>query len=180
MARTAVKSLKDVHYFITFVGQYYTAAEKGKNVESYEVTVPMSHAQIEDPKESPLSLFRHHYAPKVMPKKYPGYQGLVSFEIKHVTCNEPSRLQENIKLMNFADLCEYIENKSLPIKTEFYEDAGSLRAAIRECEKDREGFLKIQGITESRKAPAIIKQRTANEMLEMYPQGVPEPDLSDL
>lgn len=163
-------ALKNVIVFITFEGLYYTAGEKGKNVYSYVAKdVPFNLEQLNDPKESALSLWRHNYAQHIMPKLYPDFMGLATFEIKDKSCpTDPTLLLQNIGIMNFAELTEYIDSNNLDIITELYEDAGSLRSAIRSYGTDREGFLKTQRITEKRRGPQLHKQKAATEMLELH------------
>ena len=72
------KDLSNIHYIITIAGLYYTAKQKGDNMHPYEIDVPMTHAQIEDKDESPLSLWRRLYAPRMMPINYPDFEGLAS------------------------------------------------------------------------------------------------------
>ena len=161
-------TLDDVHYIVTITGIYYTQAPKGENTFNYEIDIPMTHAQLEDQKVSALSLFKHNYAHILMPRKYPEFAGLATHEIKRVQCSEPSRLLENIKLMNAHQLIKYIRANGLPIKPELYEDAGSLRNAIEAYRKDQEGFIKIQKITEQRKGPHLVKQAQADKMILQY------------
>src|ERR1700721_4494647 len=127
MAKVAAN---EIIYFITFQGIYFNAKRPGENQCSYEIEVPISHEQLMrtytlripcEPKnkndkpykekniiaDPPLSLFRRDYAPMVMPKKYPDYQALQTFEIKEVRSTHPQMLKENIALMNFQKLTEY-------------------------------------------------------------------------
>jgi hypothetical protein len=164
----ATATLEDIHYVITIAGTYYTNEAKGENTHSYEVDVPMTQEQLNDQKVSALSLFRHNYADRMMKTKYPAYSGLCTHEIRKVQCSDPARLLENTALMNSLQLARYIKSHGLPIKTELYEDAGSLRAAIADYHKDNEGFVKSQKITESRKGPHLKRQSAADRMMEQY------------
>jgi len=161
-------ALEDIHYIVTITGYYYTQEAKGENVHEYEIDVPLNHKQLDDDKVSAISLFKHNYAPVMMPKKYPDYTGLYTHKIKQTQCSEPSRLLENIGLMNFKQLVRYIRTNGLPVKHELYDDEGSLRAAIRSYKKDAEGFLKVQKITQERIGPTLAKQSVADQMMEQY------------
>jgi hypothetical protein len=169
LTRPTTKTKKEVLYVFTIAGQYYTTgAPRGENVKEYECDVPMSEEDVNDKRHSPLSLFRHFYAHRLMPKKYPDYTGLFTFEIRKAQCSDPRKLRNNIKVMNFHQLTRYIREEELPVKVELYEDAGSLRSAIALCEKDREGFVKQQRITSTRKGPAVRKQERADTLIEQY------------
>ena len=73
--------------------------------------------------------------------------------------------------MNLRQITGYIAEYGLPIKTEFYDDAGSLCAAIREYRKDPDGFIKVQKVTETKKGPKLEKQNEVDRMLELYGDG---------
>jgi hypothetical protein len=184
-------STKDVIYFVTFQGVYYNSRPSGENANSYEIEVPISHEQLTrtytiqipcEPKnkndkpykekqiiaDSPLSLFRRDYAPLMMPLKYPDFEYLATFEIKSVRSTHPEMLRENIALMNFQSLCNYIEEAGLEIEPILYDDAGSLRYAIQEYKKDREGFLSIQEQTRKRKGKKVVQTNIAKTLLDKY------------
>jgi hypothetical protein len=181
----------EVIYFITFIGVYFNAKTPGENACNYEIEVPISHEQLMrtytiripiDPKnkndlpykekkiiaDSPLSLFRRDYAPIVMPQKYPDYQALQTFEIKSVRSTHPEMLKENIALMNFQSLVNYIEERELEIEPALYDDAGSLRYAIQQYKTDREGFLSMQEQTHKRKSKKVVQTNLAKTMLDKY------------
>jgi len=184
-------STKDVIYFVTFQGVYYNSRPSGENANSYEIEVPISHEQLTrtytiqipcEPKnkndkpykekqiiaDSPLSLFRRDYAPLMMPLKYPDFEYLATFEIKSVRSTHPEMLRENIALMNFQSICNYIEEAGLEIDPILYDDAGSLRYAIQEYNKDREGFLSIQEQTRKRKGKKVVQTNIAKTLLDKY------------
>jgi hypothetical protein len=188
MAKVAAQ---DIIYFITFIGVYFNAKTPGENACNYEIEVPISHEQLMrtysikipiDPKnkndlpykekkiiaDSPLSLFRRDYAPIVMPQKYPDYQALQTFEIKSVRSTHPDMLKENIALMNFQSLVNYIEERELEIETGLYDDTGSLRNAIQQYKTDREGFLSIQEQIHKRKGKKVVQTNFAKTMLDKY------------
>jgi ribosomal protein S24E len=188
MAKVAAQ---DIIYFITFIGIYFNAKTPGENACNYEIEVPISHEQLmrtytvripvsptnkndlpyKEKKiiaDSPLSLFRRDYAPIVMPNKYPDYQALQTFEIKSVRSTHPEMLKENIALMNFQKLTEYIGERELEIEPALYDDAGSLRAAIQQYKTDKEGFLSIQEQTHKRKGKKVVQTNIAKTMLDKY------------
>jgi hypothetical protein len=182
---------KDIIYFVTFTGIYFNGKSPGENQESYEIEVPISHEQLmrtyairipTEPKnknekpykekqiiaDSPLSLFRRDYAPIVMPKKYPDYAALQTFEIKSVRSTHPQMLKENIALMNFQDLVNYIEERDFEIEPALYDDAGSLRSAIQAYKTDREGFLSNQEQIHKRKGKKVVQTNIAKTLLDKY------------
>lgn len=182
---------KDIIYFITFRGVYFNAKTPGENACNYSIEVPISHEQLMrtytlqipvEPKnkndkaykekqviaDSPLSLFRRDYAPIVMPRKYPDYQALQTFEIESVRSTHPQMLKENIALMNFHMLTDYVQERELEIEPALYDDAGSLRAAIKAYKEDREGFLSIQEQTHKRKGKKVVQTNIAKTMLDKY------------
>lgn len=159
---------RDTHYIVTMHGVYYSNEQQGENQYSYEIDVPMTGAQLKDPKVSAISLFKHYYAPHMMLQKYPKFAFLATHDIKEVKCSNPVLLRENIKLMNYRRLTKYIKESQLPVKPELYEDAGSIRAAIEEFRKDPDGFMKTQAIAEKRKGPNMQRQEEANQMMAAY------------
>jgi hypothetical protein len=184
-------SAKDVIYFVTFQGVYFNAKTPGENACSYEIEVPISHEQLMrtytvripiEPKnkndkpwrekqlvaDSPLSLFRRDYAPMMMPLKYPDYQALQTFEVKSVRSTHPQMLKENIALMNFQQLVDYIEEHDYEIEPALCDDAGSLRAAIQLYKTDREGFLSTQEQTNKRKGKKVVQVNIAKALLDKY------------
>lgn len=183
-------SAKDVIYFVTYSGIYYNAKTPGENACNYEIEIPISHEQLlrtyaikipieakkgEKPwkekwiiADSPLSLFRRDYAPIVMPEKYPDFQALATFEIKAVRSTHPQMLKENIALMNFQGLVDYIEERDLEIEPGLYDDPGSLRDAIKRYKHDREGFLTTQEQTQKRKGKKVVQVNIAKALLDKY------------
>jgi hypothetical protein len=158
------------HVVVNVIGFYYTThAPKGDNLRSYDIDIPISCQDLEDKREGALSLFRHYYAHRMMPKKYPDFSGLYTHELgKPARCSNPYYLRNNVKLMNMEQLVEFIEENELPIEEKLYEDSGALRAAIELYEKDPDGFRKHQKVAEQRKGPALRKQDHADELIAEY------------
>lgn len=129
-------------YRVTFRGQYINGnTEAGKSgFVNYETTVRME----EDAANyNAQSIFAAQIAPIIMPRRFPDYRGLYTFEVIQVE-REDGEPITNIFLLNFAELEALIIREKLPIHVALYKDQASLRDAILEYAKDKVSFLKGQ------------------------------------
>lgn len=154
------KARKDIVYRIQIRGEMMCKEGRNKVLKPYDRVVRM-HA--EDVAKGPLSVWRNHLADKLFKNKVLGYEKVKTFEIV-ASAREDGEPIDEIAAMNFAQLEQYVEDLDLPVKPELYRDSGELRSAIRDCEDDEEGFVKVQENLERRRGPEYEIRKRLDEL----------------
>ena len=165
MARTSTKEPEApataIIYTLRFQGMFYCRGEHGNSEKPYDVRFRATHKQIESLR--PTAIFKHYIAPKLMPRLYPEYtepsgKQLATMNLVGAKCTIPEMLDNNIFLMSFEQLEDYVDDKKMPIDKRLYKDYASLQQAIIDYRKDPDAFSKHQKTVATRK-----KQLLENE-----------------
>lgn len=126
-------------WLITVEGNYQAKVGKDISEKPYTVSVSMKQKQID---AGALSQFCKHYAPEMMPVLYPDYQALMTFRITKSECSDDQVKDNELTIMNYSELRDYIQRNEIKVDTSLYVDAGELKTAIETCEEDEPGYLK--------------------------------------
>lgn len=152
-------------------GRYMYNLSDGKlDTKPYSIEATLNKEHVE---KGPLSSFVKYIAPVVMPKKYPDYISLHTHTIVKMTCSNPDLVGDNLAVMSWHQLKDYVEYIGLEVDVDLYADTGTLRQAIEECEDDETAFLKSQEKLAERIGPEIKLKRDAEKLNS---QGVSSPE----
>lgn len=147
-------------YRVTIKGLAKVSIGKDVALEPYEVTVRMNEAMIQN---GPLSSWRNYLAPKLLPKIIPHFQRVRTQEIIDAV-REDGEPIDNINVMSFSQLAEYVDLAELPVNVDIYNDAGELRDAIKQCQENEEAFTMSQKRLALRRGPEVQFQQSAEEL----------------
>lgn len=141
----------DITYECTMEGNYMGKAE-GTNTDvqkAYSVKCTMTQAAVD--KHGVLSTWKSLIGPGIMERLYSDFQHFVTYRLAgDAVCSDPNYLQDNIHLLGLPSLKIYVKNHRLPIRTQLYTDAESLRRAIINQEKDPKGYQVTEALLVSR------------------------------
>lgn len=127
------KAKRDLVCVATIGGEYHQSKGTTQELHPYEIECKFDQDMIE---KGVLSVFKNTLAPILMPKQFPGYQGLYTHEIRGSYMVDESGEEwevEDRRLMNRDQLIEYtdtLSNPSCEVDADIYVDAGSLRQAV--------------------------------------------------
>lgn len=168
MARRRIS--EDTTWKVKVIGRYIYTREDGRNdTKPYDVEVTLNKELVD---KGPLSSFCKYIAPTLMPKKYPDYSRLATHTIAEMVCSDPNLVGDNLDVMSWHQLKDYLDYEGLEVNIDLYPDTGSLRQAIKDCEENEIAFLRTQEKLDKRIGPEI-RLRKAGEQLN--PEGVPSP-----
>lgn len=155
------KARRNTTYEITIGGLYFGTTEGRTETLPYEVTVLMDQGLVN---AGPLSVFKRHIAPDLMPKRYPNYTYLHTYEIRKTSAQDGDGAGDNLQLMTRPELEAYIADEGMPVNLDLYDDIGALCQAVISYKEDAESFLKTQATMQERKSGAMALRRKAREL----------------
>ena len=128
----------------TFAGEYYCRDDRGLLAKTYEISVTFPELL-----NAPLSVFKKgvstigHPIRNLMIKKYPDFTSVRTHTVigcKNNTNTKPKKVND-IEVMNIEQLQHYIDENSLGINVEIYNnDVVKVREAITLAQDDPEKF----------------------------------------
>lgn len=157
------KASESVIYRIHLRGDLIVKTGRHKELKPYDTVFRLSAKLLEDNKQSPLSIWRNEAAPKKFTGRVPGFIKVSTFEIVD-SAREDGEPVDDIRVMSFAQLEEYVETQEYPINVNLYRDSGELRTAIRDCEEDEPGFIVSQERLEARRGPEYAIRKKLDDL----------------
>lgn len=127
------KQRREMICVATIGGDYHRSRGTIQELEPYEVECRFDQEMVE---KGVLSVFKNTLAPAIMPKQFPGFQGLHTHEIRSSYMVDQDGQEwdvDDLRLMNRDQLIEYIDAQSNPpcqVDPSIYADNGALRQAI--------------------------------------------------
>lgn len=150
---------------ITFDGDIGCVEKSNWVKKSYKVTVVMPDKQVQ---KGCRTQFLKHYAPKIMPKLYRGWESCFTFNIANATCTNEHKQANTIAVMSRDSLVEFIESNDLPVDQILYPEADDLKQAITECmnPKTMDAFEKNQELRRERIGDSIADEIEALDYID--------------
>ena len=133
-------------YKVTMHGVMRLRSETGPGTvdKTYEHTFTVND---ELKKKGLKYVFKFEYAPRFFPQLYPGFEELLEYHVKKVTCDaNPEAVASDPNLLDRAGLVEFIEDYGLDVEEELYVDDDQIRDAIRKNIEDEDTFKRNQTI----------------------------------
>lgn len=158
---TKVKADGEVIYSVRIKGEFLYLDGRHRKSDNYDVTVEMTQAMVD---AGPLSSFKNHIAKQLFPKHFPGFKRIRLMEVVEASRSDGEGI-DNLYLMSYVDMCEYIKLSGYPINSILFDNPGKLREAIKLFKEDPESFVVFQDRQEALHGSTAKSRLDAEKLL---------------